>query len=161
MKKTSDTWAKQALVNELIRKGYHNVRIVGTPCDVIGEKNGVVYYFEVKSTMFPEGKHTGSVSGTELDFALKNKKTYFFVIVFESNGMVKFDYLKVDQMMKLLTLQPSKYHFAYGISKSNSKKKISIPLTEILHAEAHQIYKREKAKRMMVETNPMADKFFK
>ena len=44
----SDISAKQVFKKRLENLGYEKVKITGTPVDIIAEKNGETYYFEIK-----------------------------------------------------------------------------------------------------------------
>jgi len=56
----SDVDAKEAFCNELINRGYDNVRVTAHPSDIMAEKDGRQWYFEIKkpigltSTLAPQ-----------------------------------------------------------------------------------------------------------
>lgn len=50
MDSRSDKVAKDVYVKHLMKCGYTNVQIVSSPVDIMGYKNGQLFYFEIKST---------------------------------------------------------------------------------------------------------------
>lgn len=112
----SDTNSKYKCIEYLGQFGYKNLRIAGRNdnCDLIGYKNNIKYYFEVKFSSKKLGKFFGCVMLTEIYFALKNKPNYRFIVCRgESNDIKKwfFKIFTVDEFIKLCTLTTPIFHY--------------------------------------------------
>lgn len=70
----SDVNAKKAFVEELLRRGYEDVKITGSPADITARIGPNLFYFEVKYTA-QESHYFGAATLTEWQEALANEKT--------------------------------------------------------------------------------------
>ena len=52
----SDVDAKKAYSEYLESKDYKNIKIISTPSDISAEKNGELFYFEIKKTSNKDAK---------------------------------------------------------------------------------------------------------
>lgn len=111
----SDVRAKKAFANHLSAMGYENVRLATRPADIIAEKNGQDWYFEIKST---KGiKYFGAATETEWSQALKTPDRYRFVVVRLIKDAIKFHMFTPDEFMRFSTIPPFKVYFNIDLEK--------------------------------------------
>ena len=73
----SDVDAKKAYSEYLISQGYKNIKIISSPSDISAEKNGEVFYFEIKKTSNKEN-YFGAATLTDWVSDLEKKSNYFY-----------------------------------------------------------------------------------
>ena len=145
MSNRSDTEYKQAYALKLKKTGYTDVFITyRIPCDVVASKNHSTFYFEIKSMVKP-GEYFGSVTGNEMDFAIKNKSNYRFVLSYKNElNEFKFKLLTVDEMIGVCDIQSPRYYFNVNIYKidamKNKQKSSDLNLTEQKHNLYYETY---------------------
>ena len=145
MSNRSDIEYKQAYVLKLKKAGYTDAFITyRMPCDVVASKNHSTFYFEIKSTVKP-GEYFGSVTGNEMNFAIKNKSNYRFVLSYKNElNQFKFKLLTVDEMIQVCDIQSPRYYFNVNIHKidiiKNKQKFSDLKLTEQKHNLYYKTY---------------------
>ena len=124
MNKKNDSKAKLAFVGELERRGYENVKIVAAPSDIVAEKGGEMYYFEIKMTHQKE-RYFGAATLTEWEQAVKTPDHYRFVVVKANEDDSEFEFLEFtpEEFMQYSTVPPFKLFF--NIDFNDLKKVIS------------------------------------
>lgn len=143
--KKSDAAAKNAYIKCLEAEGYNNAHISASPADIIAEKNGETFYFEIKMTKTANGKaYFGAATLTEWHQALQTPEHFWFVVAYTDEEEKKFTFKKFtpDEFMLFSTIPPFKIFFnipASGIPKvpsaKSKKRKTSVPATkEVLTA---------------------------
>ena len=128
----SDVDAKKAYSEYLESKDYKNIKIISTPSDISAEKNGELFYFEIKKTSNKEN-YFGAATLTEWVGALENKSHYFFVVALSyGNQEWKFTEYTPDEFMKFSTIPPFKIFFTVPMSnKEISKKRKNISAVKL------------------------------
>lgn len=118
----SDVSAKEAYVKELQKQGY-NAQIVKAPADIIAEKEGQKWYFEIKKTSHAD-KYFGAATMTEWKQALEDPAHYRFVIAIEL-GEDKWDFKEYTpaEFMEYSTIPPFKVYFNIDFSDKGKKSK--------------------------------------
>ena len=128
----SDLDAKKAYSEYLESQDYKNIKIISTPSDISAEKNGELFYFEIKKTSNNEN-YFGAATLTEWVGALKNKSHYFFVVALTlGNQEWNFTEYTPDEFMKFSTIPPFKIFFTVPMSdKEISKKRKNISAVKL------------------------------
>ena len=118
----SDVDAKKAYSEYLKSKNFKNIKVISSPSDISAEKNGEVFYFEIKKTSNKE-KYFGAATLTEWVGALENKSNYFFVVAL-SLGNEEWEFTKYtpDEFIKFSTIPPFKIFFSVPMSKKEKSK---------------------------------------
>ena len=121
-------------MNVLNAQGF-KARIASTPADIIAEKDGETWYFEIKMTGRND-RYFGAATQTEWRKAFKDPEHYRFVVAIadETYEHFKFKVYTPVEFMESSTIPPFKVYFNLDLTgkpkkKSNRKRK-SIPLTE-------------------------------
>ena len=83
--KNSDVSAKEWYKNKLEKEGY-KILERKHPVDIVAEKGGVKYYFELKSQNTNKNPYVGGVSLGQLRCALENEKYFRFVYLRRLTG---------------------------------------------------------------------------
>lgn len=81
----SDVLAKAAYCAHLLTRGFSNPRVIGSPSDIVAEKDGAVWHFEIKCTR-KKDKYFGAATLTEWIQAAKDPKHFLFVVASETAG---------------------------------------------------------------------------
>ena len=75
----SDVEVKQKFIEKLLNEGFDTAEVKAKPADIVAQKGGVTWYYEIKLT-----DHTdqcfGAATLTEWEQALKTPEHYRFVI---------------------------------------------------------------------------------
>lgn len=107
-KTISDRLAKRKCTEWLEKNGFTDVKLAkNESCDLIGRKNGEIYFIEVKYSSKEGGKFLGTVMLTELFQAVNNKKNYLFLVcrgISENIDEWFFKLLNVRNFMKCCAL---------------------------------------------------------
>jgi len=118
----SDVDAKKAYSEYLKSKGFNNIKIISSPSDISAEKNGELFYFEIKKTSNKEN-YFGAATLTEWVSALENKSNYFFVVALSlGNQEWEFTEYTPDEFIKFSTIPPFKIFFRVPISEKEKSK---------------------------------------
>ena len=120
----SDKKAKDAFVNELLLRGYSDVKITKDPADIVAFKNGERFYFEIKKTS-ASSEYFGAATLTEWRAAYANPNNYFFVICHEINSSFNFIEYTPEEFEKFSTVPPFKIFFNISLNghdKANSTR---------------------------------------
>lgn len=106
----SDVAAKAAFCRRLLAEGYSNARVASTPADVIAEKDGRHWLFEVK---FTNAEHAcfGAATLTEWAAAAEDPDHFRFVIAYERDGEWQFDRYTPEEFMAFSSVPPFKIYF--------------------------------------------------
>lgn len=129
----SDVKAKKEYSKHLENNGYTNVRIVGSPVDIVAEKDNVPYYFEIKMTK-SEKNCFGAATLTEWEQALKTPNEFKFIIVKTNLEENRFEFLEFtpQEFLKYSTIPPFKFYFNIDFVNKNKlqKRTKAIPLDD-------------------------------
>lgn len=106
----SDKPAKQAFIEELLRRGYVNPRVTAAPADITAEREGQTHYFEIKFTRRTKW-YFGAATLTEWKAALANADRFRFVIAREIEGAWQFQEFTPEEFMELSSIPPFKIFF--------------------------------------------------
>ena len=82
--KKSDLAAKAAFVEELRQRGFENVNVVAAPADIVAEKDGKTWYFEIKKTSHND-RYFGAATLTEWVQAVKDPEHFRFVVAISAD----------------------------------------------------------------------------
>lgn len=122
MPKRSDVPAKQAFIEKLISEGYH-AEIKAQPSDIIAEKDGETWYYEIKMT---EKSDTcfGAATLTEWEQAFKTPDRYRFVIAIKGeNESFTFREYTPKELLKYSTIPPFKVYFNLDLKGESNRKR--------------------------------------
>lgn len=106
----SDVKAKAAFVNELLSRGFDDAKVVASPADIIAQKNGTTWFFEIKKTSHKD-KYFGAATLTEWVQALKDPDHFRFVVAIEDGDEFTFIEYTPDEFMEFSTIPPFKVYF--------------------------------------------------
>ena len=118
----SDITAKEAYVKELQKNGY-KAQIVKAPADIIAEKDGQKWCFEIKKTTQTD-KYFGAATMTEWKQALEDPYHFRFVIAIDL-GEDKWSFKEYTpaEFMEFSTIPPFKVYFNIDFSNNGKKSK--------------------------------------
>ena len=131
-----------AAVIHLEQIGYSDVKIIHQPEDICAEKDGEIYWIEVKYSETEDGKMFGAATLTEWECALENPNHFFFLMANkpggeESDKPWRFIFITPSQFQPFSTVPPFKIFFNYDINNPNKipTRRSAIPgTTEVLQA---------------------------
>ena len=106
----SDVLAKKAYCAHLLSRGFSNARVTGSPSDVIAEKDGALWHFEIKCTR-KKDKYFGAATLTEWIQAAKDPKHFLFVVASENAGMWNFQEYDPATFIEHSYIPPFKIYF--------------------------------------------------
>lgn len=151
--KKSDVAAKQAYVAFLEKKGY-TAHIASSPADIVAEKDGKIYYFEIKMTKTSKDTaYFGAATLTEWHQALLSPDNFKFVVAYTDDEEKDFTFKEFtpDEFMNFSTIPPFKIFFSIPApcGKSISKKwkkgtRTSIAATKEILMHLDDIYQNMK-----------------
>lgn len=120
----SDIKAKKAYIEYLEKKGFTNCRVEASPADVIAEKDGETFYFEIKKTTKSDS-YFGAATLTEWAQAIKTPDHYRFVVAKTNEAEDEFSFMELTpaEMMAHSTIPPFKVYFNIDLNKNESKRK--------------------------------------
>ncbi len=120
----SDKLAKGKCVEWLGENGFKDVKLAkNSSCDLIGKKDGRVYYIEVKYSSKEDGKFFGTVMLTEMFQAISNKNNYLFLVcrgIDENINNWFFKLFSVENFLKCCTLTTPIFHYHLYPAKNNN-----------------------------------------
>lgn len=122
--KKSDKKAKEAFIQYLKQNGYQNAEVKSSPCDILAEKDGEKWYFEIKMTT-KNDVYFGAATMTEWRQAFKTPDRFRFVIAIvdesQDNGF-RFIQLTPQEMMQVSTIPPFKVYFNINLQNLDNEK---------------------------------------
>lgn len=148
MNNKSDIPAKQAFLEKLNSDGY-KAEIKAQPSDIVAEKNGVKWYYEIKMTR-KESICFGAATLTEWEQAFKTPDRFRFVIAMQDNkGNFSFQEYSPSEFMKYSTIPPFKVYFNIPLQEKattrHQKRHKAIPLTEWNFEKMLRLFNQMKA----------------
>ena len=134
----SDVRAKEVFIEQLKTRGFINAKIVASPADIVAEKNGKKWFFEIKMTKTASKNkaYFGAATLTEWKQALTTPDRYFFVVAYTDDAEENFNFVEYSpyEFMRFSTIPPFKVFF--NIPAANKKKtttanrRTALPATE-------------------------------
>lgn len=122
MPKRTDVLAKQAFLEKLRSEGY-TAEIKAQPSDIIAEKDGETWYFEIKMTEKTDSCF-GAATLTEWEQAFKTPDRYRFVIAIKGeNDTFTFREFTPVEFMQYSTIPPFKVYFNLNLQGATSRKR--------------------------------------
>ena len=121
MPKRTDVLAKRAFLEKLLSEGYA-AEIKAQPSDIIAEKDGETWSFEIKMTEKTDSCF-GAATLTEWEQAFKTPDRYRFVIAIkDENGTFSFREFTPAEFMKYSTIPPFKVYFNLSLTSEMKRK---------------------------------------
>lgn len=131
--KKSDVKAKKAYKEYLENFGFTNVKIVGSPADIIAVRDDETYYFEIKMTKQSQN-YFGAATLTEWMQALKTPDHFRFVIAKTDEAEEEFVFFEYTpaEFMEHSTIPPFKIYFNISLTDKplQRKRRSAIALTQ-------------------------------
>lgn len=148
-KKNSDVKAKTSYIEVLKQKGFTNPTITASPADIVAEKNGEMWFFEIKMTKTASrGKaYFGAATITEWQQALETPDHYKFVIAYTDAEEESFEFVEYTpaQFMAFSTIPPFKIFFNIPAPGQKAQKsphrKTALYANESTLKKLNRIYK--------------------
>lgn len=110
------------------KKEFTNVRPAkNESCDLMGERDGEIYYIEIKYSSKDKGGFFGTVMLTELFQAIKNKENYLFLVCRGKSEDINdwfFRLFNVQDFLKCCTLTTPIFLYHLSLDENNN---LSIP----------------------------------
>lgn len=106
----SDVKAKAAFVNELLSRGFDDAKIVASPADIVAQKDGQTWYFEIKKTSHKD-KYFGAATLTEWLQADMDPDHFRFVVAIEDGDDFTFIEYTPAEFREFSTIPPFKVYF--------------------------------------------------
>lgn len=151
----SDVRAKKIFIEQLESRGFINARIVASPADIVAEKDGKEWFFEIKmtKTAAKNKAYFGAATITEWKQALTTPDRFFFVVAYTDDAEENFDFVEYSpaEFMGFSTIPPFKVFFNIPASnkQNNSKpanRRTALPANEENLKLLNQIYDELKTK---------------
>ena len=117
----SDVDAKAAFAEELIRRGFDEVRVTGSPADVTAWREGVVHYFEIKYTT-QDSQYFGAATLTEWAAALSHEEQFWFVVATMRDGRWTFHEYSPTEFMEFSYIPPFKIFFSVAVGADKATR---------------------------------------
>lgn len=122
MPKRTDVLAKQAFLEKLRSEGF-TAEIKAQPSDIIAEKDGEMWYFEIKMTEKTDSCF-GAATLTEWEQAFKTPDRYRFVIAIKGeNDTFTFREFTPAEFMQYSTIPPFKVYFNLNLLGDTRRKR--------------------------------------
>ena len=122
MPRRTDVLAKQAFLEKLRSEGY-TAEIKAQPSDIIAEKDGETWYFEIKMTEKTDSCF-GAATLTEWEQAFKTPDRYRFVIAIKGeNDTFTFREFTPAEFMQYSTIPPFKVYFNLNLLGDTRRKR--------------------------------------
>lgn len=115
----SDVGAKGAFVEELLRRGFDEARVTGSPADITACRGTEVYYFEIKYTA-QDSQYFGAATLTEWEAALAHEERYRFVVATKRNGLWTFHEYTPAEFMEFSYVPPFKIFFNVAVGQEKA-----------------------------------------
>lgn len=147
MPKRTDVLAKQAFLEKLRSEGY-TAEVKAQPSDIIAEKDGETWYFEIKMTEKTDSCF-GAATLTEWEQAFKTPDRYRFVIAIKGeNDTFTFREFTPAEFVQYSTIPPFKVYFNFNLQGETSRKRRknngAVTLTEDRFKDMLALYKKFK-----------------
>lgn len=124
IKTISDKLAKIKCAEWLQRNGFKKVRPAkNSSCDLLGDKNGIRYFIEIKYSSKSEGKFFGTVMLTEMFQAINNPNHYLFLVCRGNSENIDewfFRLFAVASFLKHCTLTTPIFHYHLYLDQNNN-----------------------------------------
>jgi len=147
--KKSDVRAKSAYKKYLEDIGFCNVHITANPADITAEKQGKIYYFEIKMTK-QTNSYFGAATMTEWKEAIRNPDTFKFVIAKTDENEEDFEFIEFtpNEFLKYSTIPPFKVYFNIDLNdnKKVSKRNKALQATKEILEEFISFFETSKGK---------------
>jgi Holliday junction resolvase len=118
----SDVKAKQAFKAHLEARGeFSDVRIVGSPTDIVAKKGEEEFYFEIKSTSKTR-KYFGAATLTEWEAALNSPERFKFVVAQPIGEDWKFTEYTPEEFLEFSDIPPFKIFFKVQLGEVQPKR---------------------------------------
>lgn len=142
----SDITAKQAFIQKLLSEGFDSAEVKAQPSDIIAQKDGETWYFEIKLTDHQDTCF-GAATLTEWEQAFKTPDHYRFVIAIRhTDGTFEFRQFTPSEFMQFSTIPPFKVYFNICLDgnkqRKHSKRLSAIPMTEQNFRHMLQLFKQ-------------------
>jgi hypothetical protein len=120
----SDAGAKEAFIEELLRRGFDDARVTGAPADITARRGSEIYYFEIKYTA-QDSQYFGAATLTEWEAALTHEEHYQFVVATKRDGIWTFHEYTPAEFMEFSYIPPFKVFFnvAVGLQKATQARR--------------------------------------
>lgn len=137
-------------------KGFNNVTSAkNSRCDLLGDKDGITYFIEVKYSSKESGKFFGTVMLTEMFQAISKKDNYLFLVCRGREEDINnwfFRLYNVDDFLKCSTLTTPIFHYHLYPDQNNNLtvprfEKDTVIASEKLIVEMWKDFKRWKSKK--------------
>jgi hypothetical protein len=146
----SDKKAKEAYVKELVKQKYEKIEIVNFPSDIKAEKDGEVYYFEIKMTK-KKVRYFGAATLTEWVQAFQTPNNFKFVIAQTDEKEESFRFIEFtpEEFMKHSTIPPFKIYFNINLDGDSkiTLRRSAIQLTEATMKLLSELYNAIKIRK--------------
>ena len=120
----SDVRAKEVFIEQLKTRGFINAKVVASPADIVAEKDGKEWFFEIKMTKTASKNkaYFGAATLTEWKQALTTPDRYSFVVAYTDDAEKNFNFVEYSpyEFMGFSTIPPFKVFF--NIPSANKKK---------------------------------------
>ena len=128
----SDVEVKQKFIEKLLKEGFDTAEVKAKPADIVAQKNGVTWYYEIKLTDHDDTCF-GAATLTEWEQALKTPECYRFVVAIRhQDGGYEFREFTPAEFMRFSTIPPFKVYFNISLDGKRKRKQTrsAIPMTE-------------------------------
>lgn len=144
----SDVLAKRAYCADLLKRGFSNPRVIGSPSDITAEKDGATWYFEIKCTR-KKDKYFGAATLTEWIQAATDPRHFRFVVASENDDQWLFQEYDPETFIGHSYIPPFKIYFNVAmkpeqIIKSGRQSK-SVPMTLERLRQMEELYRAFKS----------------
>ena len=145
----SDVNAKEAFIEELLRRGFDEAKVTGSPADITARRETEVYYFEIKYTA-QDSQYFGAATLTEWEAALAHEGRYRFVVAMKRNGFWIFHEYTPAEFLESSYIPPFKIFFNVAIGRekaTQAKRGIKrVQLTRERVVQMVELYRRFRSK---------------
>jgi hypothetical protein len=140
----SDVLAKQAYCADLLKRGFSNPKVIGSPSDVTAEKDGAIWYFEIKCTR-KKDKYFGAATLTEWIQAAKDPRHFRFVVASENDGLWLFQEYDPETFIGHSYIPPFKIYFNVMMKPEqiikSRRQSTSVPMTLERLRQMEELYR--------------------
>jgi hypothetical protein len=119
----SDVNAKQAFIEELLRRGFDEARVTRSPADITARRGDETFYFEIKFTA-QNNQYFGAATLTEWEAALRHEERFWFVVAARRDDEWIFHEYTPAEFMQFSYIPPFKIFFnvVVGMEKAVGAK---------------------------------------
>lgn len=149
----NDGPAKQAFITKLLSEGFETAEVKAKPSDIVAQKNGETWYYEMKLTD-KQDSCFGAATLTEWEQAFKTPERYRFVVAIRhTDGTFDFREFTPAEFMQYSTIPPFKVYFNINLDGKQQRKRrqhqSAISLTEQNFKLMLQLFNQMKEKWML------------